>query len=255
MGQRGRVAAENDLTIEPWLASAGAGGAAVEPAGEAQGLSPRQGWAKRRGDADVRFQRMVRGYSRGLIRLTRGPRASPRLSRRRGCPCRLARTFATGVVPVAHSMLPARRDPCCARPATPARRHGHPRRLAPRKQGRIGSAQPLERGSGSKRRHGCRSAADMQRAEAGHRSTAGGLVGQRRTSRERVWADPSRLGSQVGCQRGASLPARSACAPCTRLVLDTSRPRPGLRRRTCRPQTGPAACSPEPGSPNRVPSR
>ncbi len=33
-------------------------------------------------------------------------------------------------MPFANSMLPSLRNPCCARPATPAPRHGHPRRLA-----------------------------------------------------------------------------------------------------------------------------
>ena len=80
----------------------------------------------------------------GFLRIRLDPRTPPRLSRRRACPCRLARTFAKGVVPVAHSLLPSFRYPCCARPATPARRRGHPRRLAPRKRGRIGSAQPIE---------------------------------------------------------------------------------------------------------------
>jgi len=57
---------------------------------------------------------------------------------------------------------------------------------------------------GSRRRDGGdgannarRSAADMQRVEAGHRSATGGFVGPRRTPGERTWVAPSRRDGQT----------------------------------------------------------
>jgi hypothetical protein len=44
----------------------------------------------------------------------------------RGCPCPERRTFATGILPSTHSMLPSLRHPGFARPATPSPGHGQP---------------------------------------------------------------------------------------------------------------------------------
>ena len=171
-----------------------------------------------------------------------------------GCPCRLARTFAKGVVPFAHSMLPALRKPCCARPAPPARRHGHPRRLRPT-EARKDRVCPAPRGGvDGKRRHGCRSAAVFERAksrmdaasvrrEGVGRPEPVGRRGRPRTSAERrakITRDPHQPPNHVRRARPSSSPMLRRASAKSALLAPRSRSVNVIGTSTIRP---PARCT------------